>query len=420
MKLIKFIILAIISLLSSCLISNENKITIPNKIFVEKKYKDSNIGLKTIGTNEILVELERTEESVLSNNLSICVTNNCYIIWDRKVDKVYLFKLDGQFYKVLSSLGDGPEEYKSISNIVYNSHKKEIAIIDTKGHKLIIYDQWGEEYNIVDLTFNPGNYLIFTEQDYILMTYSDSKNEMIESGVVMIDSMGDVVKKYLAEDSNSNISFMYYSQNMLIERKDSLYYCEFPHIKIKQLSTDLLELNNYFNIDLGSQQMLNEDFNDRNHNISLAGKGYLFSFRFIGDYIWLHFVIKNYGQYYLFDVPNKKLRFMSFLGAFNDDLKDLPPFYPKFVNDTIAIDFLDPVEINEKITIGIDFAGLSYDTPFEYTILIKDLGGQDRFGVELHAEIIPLEIAHRREGTVARFRQRREPRRHLRCGKNRS
>ena len=93
-----------------------------------------------------IVPLETTKKSLLDRIYQVHVNNEGILVWDRSINKLLMFDTAGNFKTQIGSEGRGPKEYISIWDIsVRNSHDT-IGIYDSKGHKILFFNNKNEFY----------------------------------------------------------------------------------------------------------------------------------------------------------------------------------------------------------------------------------------------------------------------------------
>jgi len=86
-----------------------------------------------------IVPLENSKDSYFVNALSTVIGRKKILLVCNFQNKVYLFNRDGSFDRNIGWLGEGPGEFLSLSNCIFDAKQENIIILDVKGQKLIKY-----------------------------------------------------------------------------------------------------------------------------------------------------------------------------------------------------------------------------------------------------------------------------------------
>lgn len=93
-----------------------------------------------------LIPLETAEECLIGNISNMAMVNDTLIIVDAdKAQKIFLFDMNGRFIRTVGSLGEGPDEYQSISNVSF--FENNILLHDWTRARSLTYDLSG---NVID------------------------------------------------------------------------------------------------------------------------------------------------------------------------------------------------------------------------------------------------------------------------------
>ena len=93
-----------------------------------------------------LIPLETAEEYLIGNISNMAMVNDTLIIVDAdKAQKIFLFDMNGRFIRTVGSLGEGPDEYQSLSNVSF--FENNILLHDWTRARCQTYDLSG---NVID------------------------------------------------------------------------------------------------------------------------------------------------------------------------------------------------------------------------------------------------------------------------------
>lgn len=134
-----FILGLVLLLFISCSQNPVKDVCIPLKSTIENNTRPENIDiLDNIG----IIPLETTDESLLGECQIVDVNNKEVIIKD--LNSIYIFnKETGKYESKILRLGDGPEEYASLSDVVSDSSRQQVYVLDGNGN-VKVYDSNGK------------------------------------------------------------------------------------------------------------------------------------------------------------------------------------------------------------------------------------------------------------------------------------
>ena len=238
------------------------------------------LPLSEIAEEIIAVELEFTDESMLSPEFirNIIITEKEVLI--ARMEKIYVFSREGKFIRSIGSKGQGPGEYLGIMRFAFNEKNRQLYINSTP--KIISYDINGKflkETKVFSGVFRDINY--FNEELLLLIdnVYNDKNGvysrpqlyrlndslRVIDSCTIMNLYFGDRYppthrfhSDYILKGNKS--VYLYYgdftwrTRNNLREKvfSDTLYRFEnnhiIPELKLKFKNDEVSNFINLFNI----------------------------------------------------------------------------------------------------------------------------------------------------------------------------
>lgn len=192
------VVLLIVSvlLLYSCKEDKSTKeITSEAKVH-EIKLTNSKI-LKTSFSNYIkdfsYLELKTNSKTYISEISNVQVFKNDFYVLDRKKSNLYVFDENGRFIRKIGQRGDGPGEYKDISDFVINTEKETISILSNFNIKIFEYDLQGKF--IRDIAFSdffPKHMNLLNNNYYAL--YTDNSSDSFKD-LAYVNLSGEIVKE---------------------------------------------------------------------------------------------------------------------------------------------------------------------------------------------------------------------------------
>lgn len=133
----------------------EQKISVPMSSYVD--------GVK-------VVPLEENESCMLGNIFKVCVIDNSLFITDGSSNSIYEFDLNGVFIRKIGQVGNGPGEYRSVSDFSISRTNKTIYVLDRSRHAILKYSQTAEF--IKSIPVEESVYAISVIDDKIYLKHS--------------------------------------------------------------------------------------------------------------------------------------------------------------------------------------------------------------------------------------------------------
>lgn len=91
-----------------------------------------------------MVVLETTEESFLSNITRMAMDDNFLFIYDKYVNKLFIFDKNGRYVNKIDCIGNGPKEYVQSCDFTIDSATKEIILLCAIPEKRMYFTYQGE------------------------------------------------------------------------------------------------------------------------------------------------------------------------------------------------------------------------------------------------------------------------------------
>ena len=275
--------------------------------------QNSLMPLSEIAEEITAVELELTDESLISSDYiqNIIVSENEVFI--ARMDKIYIFNKEGKFIRTIGSSGQGPGEYTYIMDLALDEKNRRLFI--SSAPKIISYDLNGKllkEIRILSGSIPDINYI--NEELLILVNkFSNDNNgiflhptlyrlnddlRVVDSCTIMNLHLGDGYRNSIHSHSDfilkgSKSFFVYYGDftwrlgNNLIEKNfsDTLYRFEsnhpIPELKLKFKNEGVSKFIDLYNVYRSSRYIFAIYRNDNNRKSiyffcydTKIGKGY--------------------------------------------------------------------------------------------------------------------------------------------------
>ncbi|GEM_PF-3587040 len=175
---------------------------------------------------EIIV-LETKDESLLYDIFQLKIIDNYFYILDGSMTSIFIFDHTGNFINKINNIGNGPNEYLKIESFEVDKINKKIIISDAFSKRIFVYDQEGNQENVIQLNFQPLLILSNGEYGYINL-YSGIKglydNETMEKyNIHLLDKEGKYIRSYKKNETDKRIDLRSKLAVQSFENGDILY-----------------------------------------------------------------------------------------------------------------------------------------------------------------------------------------------------
>lgn len=192
-----------------------------------KKIESVTFGDSNYLDSSFLVKLETNAESLIGNIAQIEVYNNNIYIYDKAVQKILVFDLQGKFEGSISKKGRAPEEYSSLSGFYINPYDSTINLFDPLMLTVQKYTLDGKYLSKIKHTNK--NLCFFSKatminKDQIFCYHKSNKNDNFLYSIIDIKdySLSNGVESY-PYLSSENVSYTL-SNNPYIFRNGKVVY----------------------------------------------------------------------------------------------------------------------------------------------------------------------------------------------------
>ena len=149
------------------------------KIDIAKKYPSKDIQFNTFRNREY-VPLETNDDVLLDRYAMIVSVSEKYILVKDLIDRsnIYVFDRNGKIISLINRRGNGPQEYTSISDVVFDEKNNEIFVFNNYGADgigyILVYSLTGEYKRKLKY---PANFILkaYNFNDETILVY-DIKN----------------------------------------------------------------------------------------------------------------------------------------------------------------------------------------------------------------------------------------------------
>lgn len=293
--------------------------------FEEMLKTRKSIKLSEIASDIKYVKLELTKESSICANPGVLLSNNFIFI---NCNNLLQFSRDGEFLRRIGSLGKGPKEYLSVSNISVNEEIEYIYIHAV--NKILIYTFQGKFIKEIHIPVNYAKSCAIDTSYFIAWSHVGEGNE--ENVFAVLDKNGKIVSKvknhfkWPARDLNTRIGWSDYNEFYTLGNK--LFFKDMYTDTIYTVS-EQKKITPVFFLDLGKYKIPDKhrpSFATSRQQMAELSKGYMWANVQESDkYIFTN--SKAYSEKKKFLVLTDKLSKSSVL------VSDISDEYTGFIND---------------------------------------------------------------------------------------
>ena len=291
-----------------------------------------------------LIELETNEVSLIGNLGRIIITENEIFMLNNPNPRssqmsILRFGIDGQFLNSIGRTGKGPGEFIGVNDFFVNKKTEQVELVCSQNNMLLFKVTGEYSGQVKNPNKIPVNSFIKTnESNYFI--YGGPNNGFDNHRIYLIDSDGEIIKKYLGQETN--LSPIANDNNFILSGNDIIFRESFNDT-IYRLNNEGIEPYYVFefgNYSLPKDMDLSTDPSAINNCAILAllheNKDYMLSAFFIyGSNLPLSFILKSKitGNKRLISMPEES----EFLASFDG---------PGYLTDNNEIVFLlQPIDI---------------------------------------------------------------------------
>lgn len=330
---------------------DKNQIAVFN---LEELPNTSSIKLSDLGFDHIeYIPLETTDQSLMDGRFNmfdptfrLLIGNDYYII--RQFNTVLKFRNDGSFVAKIGTFGRGPNEILNFSDVAIDKENN-IYILDAFKKKIYIYSGNGEFIKTINYPIYGAREFRFIEG--MFLSYSQNNMGNVEDSFYLIDSTGNIVKKF------PNIyPFVKQPDGAYGFTHEVLFYNHDNKLFKKEVYSDTIfsfenfEFEPHLVVDLGDRSITQEARSE--FSAIDLGKNYivpvnLFEF---GDFIYYEFGYR-YVNYSF--IGSKKSGFQALIKTGEGIINDLdggPNVLPlTSKDDKSIIGWIEPIELKSYV-----------------------------------------------------------------------
>lgn len=288
--------------------------------------------------DDSIEKIGKVDDLIVSGDILFILSNN----------SIYKFSDKGFFISKLSAIGKGPGEYSGISNLKYDSNKRQIIVFDDLSDKLLYYDFNLKHvktisHSLTDESFIDGKYLFcFFNNTTGLFNNADKYYNV---GIYLLNGK---IEKTIFEIPKSDLWFTYSTKHCFYSGFQENYFIHPLDNHIYSIHANEV-LIRYF-VDFGKFNLPNtylDGIADAQQKISkLAQSRFAYSidnFVDLKDFVYLTYVFQNQLVNVLYGKSNKHVVTGMTL---NDDKFGLPIQIPITAFDNKLVFIVEPFFIH--------------------------------------------------------------------------
>lgn len=244
---------------------NKQKDNCPT-ILVDIKSTGS-IDLNKISDLYDIIALETTDENYIKQVEQIFLIDTFIVVWDSKVNEIFLFNKKGKYLHSIGSKGHGPEQYGKIEDVYVDYNNKTISILDNAKQTVISYSIQGDFIKTNKIPFFAYAFKP-TKDGYWLLNYAQNYDKNI---LIYIDkTTGKIIKGYKKSDYNLTLI----NTNNFIEDFDGKTLFHYPNENTIYI-LDEHSMLPYLNFDFGDGANPYKDVNTKDYQDFIKNNKYV-------------------------------------------------------------------------------------------------------------------------------------------------
>jgi len=216
--------------------------------------------IEDIADSVYYVTLEVEKDFSIKHISNFFVTDSLIIIADRSQSTIFLFDQNGKPKIKINHLGDKPDEYANLTDIIYDEYNHRIELLDLSLNKIFRYDLNGKSEGVLDIVGSR----------YFGLTFAKTKDMYVSE---IINNNKDLRRLRLYKEGDGMLT--YHSQELFFppvikeldlgfshqfdSYKDSVYY--YPLLDDKIYTVDINDVKPAFQIEVPEENKIGFDIN---------------------------------------------------------------------------------------------------------------------------------------------------------------
>ncbi|MFT6966467.1 MAG: hypothetical protein ACJAT1_001683, partial [Marivirga sp.] len=183
----------------------------------EKQFSaDNSINVSSIIESVKYVKLELPPDILIGRIFNFLVDERNQRIYLSDKRKVYIFTLSGSLINIISSIGEGPTEYSTISYIDFDPNSGELVLFDQSPMKLLYYDIDGVFKESKRVEFPTSVNFGILNDNHLTFNFGNLQGMPgINTNLIIVDSTLQITDSYIPLTEDRMIGEHFYSRSAL-------------------------------------------------------------------------------------------------------------------------------------------------------------------------------------------------------------
>jgi len=230
-----------------------------NAIKAELDSKMTSLIDTTLFKSRKIVVLETVNQSLINSVTRILTYKDTLFIFDKRNQKVFVFKDNGKFISTIERKGQGPTEYSQLLDVCFDESTKQLIFLSSIPRKLLYFNLQGKfiKEQPLDLLFTE----LKADKEFIYLLRSSSSNNVQNeySLYVMNKKTGVITEKFSAVWEINSINS---GGKAMVAGKDILFSRRFDNMIYRLKNGDV---EPFYSLDFGKSN-LPEDIKDKQYS----------------------------------------------------------------------------------------------------------------------------------------------------------
>lgn len=294
-------ILVMSLILTSCFDTEKSETTVDKNAFqsYQMDLEAPKVELLDLIEELRVTRLEETDQSLLSNVVRIEYLNGRYLTFNKMGD-IFLFNEAGSFLRKINKLGDGPEEYRSISDLWLDDDQ--ITVYSRASSIISRYSIQGEFIDSKRLPYRVGHINRYKE-GYVIESNFNPINDSLKYKFAALNESLEPTALYLKYDEIPD-NVIWSDNNSVIQHDNSALLFRMYSDTVHQFKNNTFSPLVHFNFGedwfwKGKPQFSQKDFekiesSQQAWEMSMSfGDEFIYVKAIIGYSHWAHFLINR-------------------------------------------------------------------------------------------------------------------------------
>lgn len=155
---------------------------------------------------EKYIPLQTTEDCLIETVDKLYFTGDNILVFDRENSNLFLFDNNGTFIRKIGEKGQGPNEYITFNDVIYDGENKQIYAFERYKSTMFVYNLQGELLNMIksEVMFNS-----FVKNEYGYWVYSCFKNNNPRNNLLMLldENLSEIKETYFPQKEMTSVQF---------------------------------------------------------------------------------------------------------------------------------------------------------------------------------------------------------------------